>query len=275
MRIKELRESRNIQQKELASILGISPNTLSQYENKKREPSKEVISQIADYFNVSTDFIYEITDTVNCEDCGLSYNPLVNLDINVHDNYHKRWHKAVLKYGKIYSNTGENERIKQENRNKVKDLTLPVEDRVAAQLQVFRCLFSRSLSACNYSDKHINFNDYVATMLNNTILIEEMGKDVYELLVKEYGTSETIPSGTSYYIERNSSNHADFPRHILAYYSRLTKSNKEKAEGYIHSLFRTQEFESLLPNAAHERTDIEITDEMKKHDDDIMDDENF
>lgn len=30
-----------------------------------------------------------------------------------------------------------------------------------------------------------------------------------------------------------------------------------------------------LPTAAHERTDIEITDEMKKHDDDIMDDEDF
>lgn len=27
--------------------------------------------------------------------------------------------------------------------------------------------------------------------------------------------------------------------------------------------------------AAHERTDIEVTDEMRKHDDDIMDDENF
>jgi len=31
----------------------------------------------------------------------------------------------------------------------------------------------------------------------------------------------------------------------------------------------------LLLNAAHERTDIEVTDEMRKHDDDIMDDENF
>lgn len=31
---------------------------------------------------------------------------------------------------------------------------------------------------------------------------------------------------------------------------------------------------SLL-NAAHQRTDIEVTEEMKKHDDDIMDDENF
>lgn len=28
-------------------------------------------------------------------------------------------------------------------------------------------------------------------------------------------------------------------------------------------------------NAAHERTDIEVTDDMKKHDDDIMDDDDF
>lgn len=32
---------------------------------------------------------------------------------------------------------------------------------------------------------------------------------------------------------------------------------------------------SSLLNAAHERTDIEVTDEMRKHDDDIMDDEEF
>lgn len=30
-----------------------------------------------------------------------------------------------------------------------------------------------------------------------------------------------------------------------------------------------------LLNAAHERTDIEVTDEMRQHDDDIMNDENF
>lgn len=31
----------------------------------------------------------------------------------------------------------------------------------------------------------------------------------------------------------------------------------------------------LMPSAAHERTDIEVTDEMRKHDDDIMDDPDF
>ena len=30
-----------------------------------------------------------------------------------------------------------------------------------------------------------------------------------------------------------------------------------------------------MPQAAHERTDIEVTDEMRKHDNDIMDDDAF
>ena len=39
--------------------------------------------------------------------------------------------------------------------------------------------------------------------------------------------------------------------------------------------FEQSDNDHLIPNAAHERTDIEVTDEMRKHDDDIMDDENF
>lgn len=36
-----------------------------------------------------------------------------------------------------------------------------------------------------------------------------------------------------------------------------------------------EEPDHLRVQAAHERTDIEVTDEMRKHDDDIMNDENF
>lgn len=35
------------------------------------------------------------------------------------------------------------------------------------------------------------------------------------------------------------------------------------------------EYDSKMAVAAHERTDIEVTDEMKQHDDDIMDDDDF
>lgn len=57
MRIRDLRLERGISQRELAAALGIAPNTLSQYENEKREPDLKTLERIADFLNVSIDCI--------------------------------------------------------------------------------------------------------------------------------------------------------------------------------------------------------------------------
>lgn len=62
-KLKELRIERGIQQKDLAALLGIGANTLSQYENGKREPDNNTLVQLADYFGVSTDYLLGRTDT--------------------------------------------------------------------------------------------------------------------------------------------------------------------------------------------------------------------
>ena len=60
--IKLLREERGIMQKKMAQDLGIGLSTLSQYETGKREPDISTIIKIADYFNVSTDYLLGKTD---------------------------------------------------------------------------------------------------------------------------------------------------------------------------------------------------------------------
>lgn len=45
----------------------------------------------------------------------------------------------------------------------------------------------------------------------------------------------------------------------------------ESFPSWISRNLREDKEENLIPLAAHERTDIKVTDEMKKHDDDIMD----
>lgn len=55
--IKHLRESNNLNQKELASKLNIGISTLSQYENNVRVPSDDIKIKIADYFNVTVDYL--------------------------------------------------------------------------------------------------------------------------------------------------------------------------------------------------------------------------
>ncbi|MBR2408959.1 MAG: helix-turn-helix domain-containing protein [Lachnospiraceae bacterium] len=56
----------------------------------------------------------------------------------------------------------------------------------------------------------------------------------------------------------------------------LSDEGLDKAIDHLTILKKAfpKEEEPLL-NAAHERTDIEVTEEMRKHDDDIMDDDNF
>lgn len=56
-RIRALREEKGINQRDLARYLGISNTTLSQYENGQRTPSDEIKIKIANYFDVSVDYL--------------------------------------------------------------------------------------------------------------------------------------------------------------------------------------------------------------------------
>ena len=64
---------------------------------------------------------------------------------------------------------------------------------------------------------------------------------------------------------------------ILPLYNSLETPRQKKVVDYAKKQLREQmELEKhLMVNAAHERTDIIGTKEMKDHDNDIMDDENF
>lgn len=59
--IKALRIEGRISQKSLADSLGITQSTIANYENNIRQPNLEMLIKIADYFNVSTDFILSRT----------------------------------------------------------------------------------------------------------------------------------------------------------------------------------------------------------------------
>ena len=67
MRLKELREDADISQKVIAEYLNIKQNTYSQYENGQRQLPLEVLIKLSKYYNVSTDYILELTDKRNIE----------------------------------------------------------------------------------------------------------------------------------------------------------------------------------------------------------------
>ena len=62
MRLKEIRKSKGITQVKLAIGLNTTQNTMSRYENGKNEPGIRELIQIADYFNISIDYLLGRTD---------------------------------------------------------------------------------------------------------------------------------------------------------------------------------------------------------------------
>ena len=62
MRLKNLREDSDIPQRVVAEFLNIKQNTYSQYENGQRQIPLDLLVKLAEYFNVSTDYILGITD---------------------------------------------------------------------------------------------------------------------------------------------------------------------------------------------------------------------
>jgi transcriptional regulator with XRE-family HTH domain len=81
-RLKLLREQKNLKQQDVADQIRSTQQKISNYENNVVEPDLSTLIQLADFYNVSTDFLLERTD-----DSAVYHtdNPFANLPIDALD----------------------------------------------------------------------------------------------------------------------------------------------------------------------------------------------
>ncbi|MBO5232337.1 MAG: helix-turn-helix transcriptional regulator [Clostridia bacterium] len=60
--LRGIREDRDIKQKEIAAYLNVSQNTYSQYETGVISLTAEILIKIANYYNVSIDYLLDRTN---------------------------------------------------------------------------------------------------------------------------------------------------------------------------------------------------------------------
>lgn len=65
LRLKELREQNNISQKELGQMLKVAQNSISNWENGIREPDTATLDKLADFFDISVDYLLCRSDKKN------------------------------------------------------------------------------------------------------------------------------------------------------------------------------------------------------------------
>lgn len=106
--LKDLREDRDLKQKTLATYLGVSQQTYSNYENGYREIPTWVVVALAKYYKVSTDYLLN-SDTEYLGNTNLKSSYLEG--ITMHDvvfdiqNLDTEGRQDLLKYIRFLNHT--------------------------------------------------------------------------------------------------------------------------------------------------------------------------
>lgn len=61
-RIRDLREDKDLSQREMAEILGMSQTGYSKYETGENDIPTQILIKLAQYHNTSVDYLLELTD---------------------------------------------------------------------------------------------------------------------------------------------------------------------------------------------------------------------
>lgn len=64
IRIKDIREDKDLTQKSIANILGIQQNSYSQIENGKNNIQIDHLIKLAEFYNTSTDYLLGLTNEI-------------------------------------------------------------------------------------------------------------------------------------------------------------------------------------------------------------------
>lgn len=95
-RLKQLREEKGMTGQELGKILNVSKVAISNWENDNRFPDKETLIKIADFFNVSLDYLLCRTNIKN----AAVFEGKIN-DDDVHIEYDIKQYPGGLSYEQV------------------------------------------------------------------------------------------------------------------------------------------------------------------------------
>lgn len=84
-RVKQVREAHNYSQVQLATMLHVSRQTVSNWENNNIMPSIEMLIHLADLFGVSTDFLLERDNRRSLDTSGLTETQCAHLNLIIQD----------------------------------------------------------------------------------------------------------------------------------------------------------------------------------------------
>ncbi len=83
--IRKLRQARNLSQVDLGRMLGVTKQSVSNWENDNIPPSVDMLLRIAEVFSVSTDYLLGLNERQYIEVTGLSNKQIAHIAAIIDD----------------------------------------------------------------------------------------------------------------------------------------------------------------------------------------------
>ena len=266
--IKNYRKEHGLSMEEFASKAGLSKGYISMLEkNKNPKNNEEIIPSIVTFQKVA-------------EAMGTSITHIMK---HVDENQ-----PVALEYVLDYVERESLKSPKYPDTSAM--LSKSLEEKVSLRLNRYFALYARSFESSNYNLYHADLASYISMLLDEEELKETMEPEVYHRLVKDYGVLDGsaygLSDGKTYFeipdIQGNYSTILDAQinsnAQIIRLLNKLNSEGKKSVRIYAETLASVPKYQqqnSSLSIAAHNRTDIEVTDEMLEHDMKIMMDDDF
>ena len=224
--IKKLRKRNSLSQDELATKLEISRSAVSMYERGEREPDMATINKIANFYDVTVDFLVGNTDMVVCNECGFGRNPLNELAEKEHEEFHDRFLKLKEKYAFLMNYKIANY-IKDSCARHINECEMynsaDLTDFFAEFDLYLHAMYSLKLGETSFIEK-ISYNDFIYDFIYNlTITNKLFSKHLINNIIARYNIDPM-----------------DFELSIQHYHS-----TREKLASFYDS-FRTDEIRSIV-----------------------------
>lgn len=187
-RIKALRLSKDLTQKELSDKLGLTPKMISFYELGDRVPPPDVLEKLADIFGVSTDYLLCRTRYVACPICHILYNPLDKNESDQHAKSHSKFTILQKKLGFLYSPSQSNtKRVISEGF--LKDGNLPDEGQASHVETLLKADYSDYARNKKY-DVDMSYKDFCSKKILEGSYLDLISENAKKILFETYGITQ-------------------------------------------------------------------------------------
>lgn len=215
-RIKELCKQKKIAVSKLEDDLGFAGGYISKLD--KSTPNTDKINAIANYLDVSLDYLIGNTHETRCKICNCSYDPLFQEDLESHEYFHNKFLSLKEKFPFFMTYpVADNQRM--DSISIFRDPQSSIEEKIEAFDKYLQATFSMEVASLGYDIEQLNYAQFCKTEVSTLKVDWAISEELIEKLADKYGVDRNFLNGNEQILARVSNN----PQlmRILAYAEKL------------------------------------------------------